>query len=252
MKRLYVIKTGTTFPATARRFGDFDMWTEVGLGAPDIETVVVDAEHGASLPRARECAGAVITGSHSMVTDDLPWSVKLERWIGSLLDSRTPLLGICYGHQLLARAAGGQVGDNPRGKEIGTVRLDLLPQCATDPVFGSLPQSFHVHVTHSQTVVSLLAGSTRLAANAHEPTHAMRVGDWAYGVQFHPEYDGDIMRSYIEEQKAELAAAGEDVTKLLGTVRETPVAARVLRNFARIVRERLAGESMQSPRHTRC
>jgi GMP synthase (glutamine-hydrolysing) len=240
MKRLYIIKAGTTFPAIAQQFGDFDKWTETALGGRNIETVIVDAEHSASLPKLEECAGAIITGSHSMVTDNLPWSVKLEGWIRSLLDSYTPLFGICYGHQLLARAAGGQVGDHPRGKEIGTVSVRLLPECANDHVFQSLPQSFLAHVTHLQTVLSLPAGATRLAANAYEPNHAFRVGDWAYGVQFHPEYNADIMRSYIQEQKDELDAAGMDVPKLLGTVEETPVAAQTLRNFGNIVIERLA------------
>ncbi|OPL11757.1 MAG: glutamine amidotransferase [delta proteobacterium ML8_D] len=242
MKKLYIIKAGTTFPATAQQFGDFDKWTETALGKVNVETAIVDAEHSTSLPTSEECAGAVITGSHSMVTDNLPWSVKLEEWIRSLLDSYTPLFGICYGHQLLARAAGGQVGNHPRGKEIGTVSVHLLSECTTDPVFQSLPQSFLVHVTHLQTVLRLPTGATRLAANAYEPNHAFRVEDWAYGVQFHPEYNADIMRSYIQEQKNELDAAGMDVPKLLDTVEETPVAVQTLRNFGNIVIERLANK----------
>jgi GMP synthase (glutamine-hydrolysing) len=244
MNRLYVIKAGTTFPATAAQFGDFDEWTVTALGAVDVETTIVDAEHGAPLPTAEECAGAVITGSHSMVTDNLPWSVTLEGWIQSLLNSRTPLFGICYGHQLLARAAGGQVGYHPRGKEIGTVAVQLLPDCPNDPIFQSLPPSFLVHVTHLQTVLKLPPGATCLAANVHEPNHAFRVGDWAYGVQFHPEYNVDIMRSYIQEQKDDLDAAGMDVARLLSTVGETPFAAQTLRNFGSIVRERLANQSI--------
>jgi len=248
MKRLYIIKAGTTFPAIAKQFGDFDKWTATALRVVDVETAIVDAENGASLPTAEECAGAVITGSHSMVTDNLPWSVKLEEWIMSLLNAGTPLFGICYGHQLLARAAGGQVGFLPQGKEIGTVGVHLLPDCANDPLFRSFPRSFCVHATHSQTVLSLPTEATCLAANAYEPNHAFRVGDWAYGVQFHPEYNIDIMRSYIQEQTDELKAAGMDVSKILSAVEETPVAAETLRNFGNIVRERLTNRSMQPTR----
>ncbi len=244
MKRLYIIKAGTTFPATAKQFGDFDQWTASTLGITDVEIDIVDAENGADLPSAQECAGAVITGSHSMVTDNLPWSVRLEEWILSLLHTDTPLFGICYGHQLLAQAAGGQVGFHPRGEEIGTVAVQLLPDCVNDPVFQSLLQSFLVHATHEQTVLRLPAGSVRLAANEYESNHAFRVGGWAWGVQFHPEYSADIMRSYIREQKDELEEAGRNVPELLNRVSETPYAAQTLRNFGNVVKERLAGKTL--------
>jgi len=239
MKKLYIIKAGTTFPATVKQFGDFDTWTADTLGNVDVETCIVDAEHGATLPAAVECAGVIITGSHSMVTDDLPWSVKLEGWIPALLKARIPLFGICYGHQLLAQAAGGYVGFHPRGKEIGTVAVCLLPDCANDALFRLLPHSFFVHVTHVQTVLRLPPGATRLAANTYEPNHAFRLGECAWGVQFHPEYNAGVMRSYIEEQADELDSAGLDVPKLLCSVTETPVAAKTLRNFARMVEGRL-------------
>ncbi len=242
MKRLYIIKAGTTFPATAKQFGDFDRWTAATLGITDVEIDIVDAENGADLPSVQECAGAVITGSHSMVTDNLPWSVRLEEWILSLLHTDTPLFGICYGHQLLAKAAGGQVGFHPRGEEIGTVKVALLPDCVDDPVFQSLPQSFLAHVTHEQTVLRLPTGAVRLAANEYEPNHAFRLGGWAWGVQFHPEYSTDILRSYIREQKEELEVAGRNVTELLNTVSETPYAAQTLRNFGKVVKESLTGK----------
>jgi GMP synthase (glutamine-hydrolysing) len=239
MKKLYIIKAGSTFATVVARLGDFDKWVAEGLGEPGVEIGIVDVEHGASLPAAGECAGVVITGSHSMVTDNLPWSLELEEWIPSLLSAATPVFGICYGHQILAQAAGGKAGFHPRGREVGTVSIQLLPACSGDPLFRSLPPSFPVHASHSQTVLTLPGGATRLAANAYEPSHAFRVGDWAWGVQFHPEYSVDIMRSYITERADELESAGMDVPRLLDEVTETPVAAQTLSNFGAVVRERL-------------
>jgi len=239
MKKLYIIKVGTTYSTTAKKFGDFDVWTVAALGDVDVEICIVDAEHGDALPNAGKCAGVVITGSHAMVTDDLPWSVKIEKWIPSLLEASTPLFGICYGHQMLARAVGSQVGFHPHGKEIGTVAVHLLSDCANDTLFRSLPRSFVVHVAHSQAVLRLPRSAVRLAANAYEPNHAFRLGGCAWGVQFHPEYNADIMRSYINEQGEELKSAGLNVSELLCAASETPVAGEVLRNFACIVEERL-------------
>ena len=238
MKTLYIVKTGTTFPDTKKRLGDFDQWTADALGALDVELDVVEAACGDSLPKMETCAGVVITGSHAMVTDNAPWSVRLEKWILPLLKAQIPVFGICYGHQLLARAAGGRVAYHPFGIEIGTVRIDLLPPCSGDPVFQSIPHSFSAHVTHSQTVTELPETAVRLAANAHEPAHAFRLGDCAWGVQFHPEYHAGIMRSYILEQKKALVSAGRDVSQILDSVSETPAAAQVLKNFGRFVNDR--------------
>jgi len=239
VRKLYIIKTGTTFSSTAKQFGDFDLWTIKGLGATHTELCVLDVEHGAALPSMEDCAGAIITGSHAMVTDELPWSIKLEKWIPSLLKTHIPLLGVCYGHQLLARAAGGQVVTHPSGKEIGTVLIQLLPNSANDALFMTIPQSFRAHVSHSQTVSRLPAGAVRLAFNEYEPNHAFRIGDCAWGIQFHPEYNSDIMKSYILEQEDELISSGIDIPQLLGAVEETPAAATILRNFTHIVEKRL-------------
>jgi GMP synthase (glutamine-hydrolysing) len=239
MKKLYIIKVGSTFPATKKWFGDFDQWTANALGPIDIDLEIVDAEHGAFLPKREECAGVVITGSHAMVTANMPWSVRLEKWIKSLLNARIPVFGICYGHQLLAQATGGLVDFHPRGKEIGTVCVQLLPSCSDDPIFQALPKSFLVHVTHSQTVLRLPKAAVCLAANTHEPNHAFRLGECAWGVQFHPEYDVGIMRSYIQEQANELESAGVEVSRLLDRVSETPIAAQILRTFGSLVVERI-------------
>jgi GMP synthase (glutamine-hydrolysing) len=240
MKRLYILKVGTTYPAVAKMLGDFDAWTMEALGGLNVGTCVLDVENGAPLPPSDECAGVVITGSHSFVTDELPWSVEMEKWIPSLLEACTPVFGICYGHQLLARDAGGTVDFHPRGEEIGTVQVHLLPECAHDVLFRSLPRSFLVHVTHSQSVLRLPPGATPLACNAHDPHQAFRIGKCAWGVQFHPEYSAGIMRSYIRVEASESETAGLNIPELLNAVQETPVATRTLRNFGRFVESRPA------------
>ena len=74
-----------------------------------------------------------------------------------------------------------------------------------------------------------------LASSDRDPYQAFRLGECAWGVQFHPEYSAGIMRSYIEEQARELEEAGIDISSVFDTVRETPLAARTVSNFARYV-----------------
>ena len=180
----------------------------------------------------------VIAELHAVVADELQNGVAVGAWIPSLIDAGVPLLGICYGHQLLARAAGGEVGYHPRGQEIGTVAVGLAAGPEDDPLFRSIPASFRAHATHSQSVLRLPPGAVHLASNEFEPNHAFRVGACAWGVQFHPEYDAAIMRSYIDEQAERLEQRGMDVAALHAQVVETPAALETIRSFARYVDER--------------
>lgn len=235
-RAVFILKVGSTFPATAAAFGDFDDWTRAALGDDSLRVVSVDVEHGADLPALADCAGVIITGSHAMVTDRLPWSLAVEQWLPALIEAEVPLLGVCYGHQLLAQAMGGEVGFHSRGKEVGTKAIELLPACAADPLFRHLPMTLLAHTTHAQTVVSLPPGAVHLAANLHEPHHAFRLGACAWGVQFHPEYTPEIMRAYIEAQAKALTDAGQDLATLLREVAPTPFAADILVQFGRRVK----------------
>ncbi len=234
MKKLIIVKTGSTFVDTAERYGDFDEMTCRGLGIDPATVRVVNADQGERLPDPKACYGVVITGAHCMVTDDLPWSLAIEAWIPSLVQAEVPLLGICYGHQLLGRAMGGNVDFHPGGKEVGTVAIKLRSERSNDPLFANLAPQFPVHATHSQSVLSLPPEAVLLAENDFEPHHAFRLGRCAWGVQFHPEYDSNVMRDYVTAQSDSLVLAGQNVDALLQNLCETPEANSLLVTFAEL------------------
>ena len=234
MKKLFIIKTGSTLVETAKRYGDFDAMVCRGLGLDCDRLQVVNAFHGETLPDPEACLGVVITGAHCMVTDNLPWSLQIEAWIPSLVEREVPLLGICYGHQLLGRAMGGHVGFHPSGKEVGTVAIRLRAESCNDPLFAKLPPQFPVHATHAQSVLTLPPGAVLLAENDFVPHHAFRLGHCAWGVQFHPEYNREVMRDYITAQAEGLTKAGQDVSALLLNLQETPAANSILATFAQL------------------
>jgi GMP synthase (glutamine-hydrolysing) len=232
---MIILKAGGTFPDLARSHGDFEHWILRGLRRPAEAVRVLDAREAPELPHAERCQGLIITGSHAMVTDLAPWGVRIADWLPSLVEADVPILGICYGHQLLAQALGGRVDYHPKGAEIGTVTLTLTAEAGSDPLFRALPSEFAAHSTHSQTVTSLPLGAVRLAGNAFEPNHAFRVGRRAWGVQFHPEFDRAIMACYIEQQLSRLQAQGQDRAALLASIRDTPIGIQLLRAFADLV-----------------
>jgi len=195
-RRFLIVQTGSALPTLARRHGDFPDWFRRGLGLArgEIETVRVDI--GERLPDPHRFLGAVITGSPAMVSDRLEWSERTAGWLRAALDAELPLLGVCYGHQLLAHALGGRVGDHPRGREVGTVEVQRCG--AEDALFGTLPPRFRAHVTHRQSVLELPPGAVVLARSAHEPHQAVRYAPGAWGLQFHPEFSTEVLRGYLQ------------------------------------------------------
>lgn len=232
---LVIVKLGDTHEALRARRGDFENWIAAGLGTQTLPILVVDPRRGDALPAPDTLSGVVLTGSHAMVSHREPWSERTGEWLARLVAQDTPVLGICYGHQLLAHALGGEAGDHPQGMEIGTVTVTLEEAAATDPLLRGLPAAFQAHVVHRQSALRLPEGAVRLAGNAHEPVQAFRIGGNAWGVQFHPEFDAEAMRGYIDLLAEDLKSGGADPAALRDGVGRTDAAAGLLGRFARIV-----------------
>lgn len=231
MKPLIIFKVGTTFDSLIANMGDFEDWIIRGLGTTSTTVEIIDPRQNVALPEPDRIAGAIITGSHSMVSDREPWSESLAAWIVEAAAIDLPILGICYGHQLLAHALGGEVDYHPLGLEIGTVEIKLSDQAEQDVLFQGLPQCFSAHATHRQTVIKLPENAVVLANNAFEPHHAFRIGQNAWGLQFHPEFNVPAMRSYIQQRCDD----PQKTTELLDQVDDTPDASELLRKFACLI-----------------
>ncbi len=238
-RTLWILKTGDALPPLRAAHGDFEDWIERGLalgtGAQAMAVQTLDARTATAWPALASVAGVVVTGSPAMVTDREPWSERTAAWLAQLVAAQVPVLGLCYGHQLLAHALGGEVARHPGGLEIGTVTVQQLPAAVGDALFGGLPAEFAAHVVHEQSVRRLPPGAVALAANAHEAHHAFRVGPSAWGVQFHPEFSDAVMRDYVQCFAPSLQRAGVDADALRQQVQATPHAASLLARFAQLV-----------------
>lgn len=236
MKRLLIVKTGGTLPEVRAQRGDYEAWIAEGMGFAPGEVDVVAVAQGEDLPAPDAPAGVVVTGSSAMVSDREPWSERTGEWLARAAQRGTPLLGICYGHQLLAHALGGEVGRNPRGREIGTVVVRRLEVAQRDPLLGVWGPAEPAHVTHLESVLALPAGAVRLAESDLDPVQAFSVGERAWGVQFHPEFDAVTVRAYIAARRDRMRAEGLDPDALLARVREAPGGPLLLRRFADLIR----------------
>jgi GMP synthase (glutamine-hydrolysing) len=236
--RILVVKTGAALDPVRSRRGDYEDWIVAGLGVARRDVDVVPVHEGAPLPDPAGPAGVVVTGSAAMVTSREPWSERTAAWLAEAARAGTFVLGICYGHQLLAQGLGGAVGPNPRGREMGTVKLDRTPGTRDDPLLGVLDDASLVHTTHVECVLELPPGARRLATTRLDRNQAFAVGPRAWGVQYHPEFDADVMRGYIDARADVLRLEGLDPAALRDAVEEAPGGTRLLRRFAALLTPR--------------
>jgi GMP synthase (glutamine-hydrolysing) len=235
--RFLIVQTGSTFPELRARRGDFPDWFRSGMGLHRSQVDIVRADAGQSLPSdARAHAGIIVTGSPAMVSERLAWSENVAAWLRSMIEAEIPVLGVCYGHQLLAHALGGRVDYHPSGREVGTVRIERLAAAADDALLASAPETFQAHASHQQSVLELPRDAVVLARSSHDPHHAVRYAPKVWGLQFHPEFSVGIMRDYLRRRRQAMKGdcpAGCCVDRADAPA---PSARRLLRRFGEIAR----------------
>ncbi|WP_019939205.1 glutamine amidotransferase [Bordetella sp. FB-8] len=170
----------------------------------------------------------LITGSPAMVTDHEPWSEASAVWLREAVAAGLPIFGVCYGHQLLAYALGGDVDYNPAGRSLGTRAVE---RTGADPLTAGLPDRFSAQMMHSQIVTRPPEGSAVLARADHDPHQLLRYAPGVYSCQFHPEFGTDFMREYLLRNAQVLSGKGLDVPALANALESTPLATGLLKKF---------------------
>jgi GMP synthase (glutamine-hydrolysing) len=156
---------------------------------------------GTPMQRPLDAYGAVLVFGGAMHADQEghhPWLRDENFFLQRLLDLRKPVLGICLGAQLLAKAAHADVGP-AKEPEIGWYPVELTDEAAEDPVVGRLPRRFDAFQWHYYAH-GLPAGAVELARN-DLCTQAFRLGDSAWGVQFHPEVTLPQIETWMQDDE---------------------------------------------------
>jgi GMP synthase (glutamine-hydrolysing) len=174
----------------------------------------------------RSYDGAIITGSQASVYEDAQWIRDAKAWVREAIEASIPVLGVCWGHQLIASAMGGTVEYQGR-YEIGYRSIEVV---ADDLLFEGVPRVFVAFETHADAITELPAAATRLAENDCT-VQSFRLGS-AYGVQFHPEYDLETTRWIVDNkdlQPERERALRDDLTQ--ERFEEARTATRIFDNF---------------------
>ena len=150
--------------------------------------------------------GYVITGSPASANGDEPWIARLLTFIREIDAARLPTVGVCFGHQAIALALGGDVGMNPGGWGFGVAATQFT---RIEPWMVPLRATLDLYAAHNEQVTRLPEGAVVLGGSAFCPVGSYRIGTQFFTTQYHPEMSAEFMAALVEELAGYV---GPDVT----------------------------------------
>lgn len=145
-----------------------------------------------------ECDAYLITGSKFSAYDDAPWIIKLRHFIVELHKREKKLIGICFGHQLIAHVLGGHTHKSEKGWSVGNVMSDLQ---INKPWLGNATKSFSLLVSHQDQVQRLPEHAALIASNESCKNSAYQLGDNILAFQGHPEFSNAYLKYLMAKRR---------------------------------------------------
>jgi len=197
--------------------------------------VVCHLYNGGKLPRLADISALIVLGGAMAANDEQshPFLADLKKLISTVVGSGIPCLGICLGGQLLAAALGAKVTSR-RWEESGNLDVSLTDEGSRDPLFSGICRKFGTFQWHHDSF-DIPEGGILLASSPACPNQAFRVGDSAWGLQFHPEVTEEIIRDWCAWEHSTVARAEELVAIFShGAAAYSATSRQILHNFLQV------------------
>jgi len=193
--RIAILETGKPPEGLEAEFGGYPKMFETLLAGGERQFETCEVTTGA-YPAQGSFDALLITGSPAGAYDPLPWIAPLEAFLKA--NAVTPMVGICFGHQIMAQAFGGQVEKSDKGFAIGLHRYEVQ---APEPWIDDA-QAFSIPASHQDQVVGQPPGSRVIARSAFTPIAALAYDSIpAISFQGHPEFDPAFASALIENRR---------------------------------------------------
>ena len=200
---------------------------------PDFSATLWDVNVKHDIPASPfDADGWIVTGSKHGVYEDHPWIEPLKAFLRTAHEARAPIVGVCFGHQILAEALGGKVAKSDRGWGCGIHEYTLRQKL---PWMDETRETIAIQAMHQDQVISKPPGATVLADSPFCPYAGLTYGDTAMSVQPHPEFDAEFERKIIEVRRGPVipeAVADEALARVDGPT-DSEMFGRWITNFFR-------------------
>jgi len=203
--KIGILQADDVNPVLQPEHGNYPQMFEKALRAvlPDCELPVYRVLDGELPATTTECDAWLITGSKFGVNDGLHWIEALSDFVRTLWAEQRPLVGICFGHQLMARALGGTVVKSDKGWGVG---LSFNQVIERKPWMQPWQDGLDLLVSHQDQVVVLPEEAQVLASSDFCPYYLIQYGECFLSVQGHPEFCVDYCRALMEMRRDTLPA----------------------------------------------
>lgn len=230
-----ILETGRPAPALVAEHGSYSAMVATLLSAGDgvmqfKNFAVLEDEFPQSV---EECDGYVITGSRFSVTDETPWMLRLEQFIRDAMAKDRPIFGICFGHQILAKALGADVKQAEQGWQLGlqSYQVTKKPDWMADA-----PETFRLNAIHQDQVQTVPEGAEVIATAPQCPLAGLVYGNKAASLQAHPEFNLDFERDLLKTFTGvtlpkDLGNAAQGTVNAEGAETDSLLIARMIRKF---------------------
>ena len=227
--KLLIISAGPGMDEIRGIYGHAIDWISSFLTDPSLD-ITINHIYKNQVFNHSEYDAWIITGSASSVMDNNQWISTLKDKIVYGYNNAIPILGICFGHQIISSALGGKVSKNNKGWELGSFKVNFNKKGKDSLLFKNIDFNDYFYFSHEDVVLSLPQEATELASN-DMGLQSYSINNKIYGVQFHPEFSVDIAKKYVEIRY------NKGIISSLNHVYESKTSYKVISNFIDIAKE---------------
>ncbi len=196
MKNVVIYSNGPGLPEIVKEYGHSSNWIPNIVNNNKVNFIIKKAYEN-DFDSDIKADAFILTGSKYSVYNKSPWIEELKKHVKKLIHENNYILGICFGHQILADCLGAEVIKNKLGWELGSYKINLSEKGLQSKLFNGFSKQEIVYESHQDTVINI-PSNLDILASSKKSNQSFSYNDKIYGVQFHPEFSKEVTRKLMD------------------------------------------------------